>query len=665
MDWARLPHPDVAQFDVGVGQFILALPAAPPAPNLGLNVSPTAGVTTYGYDTENNLTDIWDAKGNHTHMDYNGQQVWLSQVTFPSGLTESYTYESGRPNLRTKKDRNLNTINYLYDFQDRLYRKTYPGGSTAQFTYDAADRLSQATDSTGTYSFTYDNMNRLIQTTTNYAFDSAGNLNVQYGYDAASNRVTMTDPQSGVTHYYYDILNRLSSLNDGANNFGFQYDALSRRTQLTRPNGVNTSYNYDSLSHLLSVLHQLNGATLDGASYTYDAAGNRLTKTDEASQVTSSYGYDNIYQLQQVTQGATTTESYSYDLVGNRLSSLGVSPNVYNSSNQLTSTPTATYTYDNNGNTKTKVDGTGTTTYNWDYENRLTSVVLPADGGTVTFKYDPFGRRVQKASAGGTVNYLYDGRNLLEEVGTSGSVLARYTESAHDTGGRHLDEPLAELRSGTTSYYQQDGLGSVTSLSNGAGALANTYTYDSFGKLAASTGTLTNPFQYTARELDSETGIYQYRFRYYDQNAGRFLSEDPIAFAGGINFYPYVTNDPLDIVDPFGLKGRRRPPLPPPPVPNPLPNAIGRDYNAYEECVEHNPWKECEFETPKVEPPPDGGGETPGPADFGVSPDEGTVPVPNNNQLALHRACDCLRQHPMAALDRRFNDVDWVVCGQF
>ena len=77
-------------------------------------------------------------------------------------------------------------------------------------------------------------------------------------------------------------------------------------------------------------------------SYTYDAAGNRQTKTDQPSQVTSNYGYDAIYQLQQVTQGATTTESYSYNKVGNRLSSLGVSPYVYNASNELTSKPGTT-----------------------------------------------------------------------------------------------------------------------------------------------------------------------------------------------------------------------------------------------------------------------------------------------------------------------------------
>ena len=79
------------------------------------------------------------------------------------------------------------------------------------------------------------------------------------------------------------------------------------------------------------------------------------------------------------------------------------------------------------------------------------------------------------------------------------------------------------------------------------------YTYDSFGKLTASTGSLVNPFRYTARESDSETGLYYYRARYYDTTSGRFLSEDPLEFAGGFNFYRYVSNRPLDFRDPLGL----------------------------------------------------------------------------------------------------------------
>jgi RHS repeat-associated protein len=251
-------------------------------------------------------------------------------------------------------------------------------------------------------------------------------------------------------------------------------------------------------------------------------------------------------------QSTTTTESYSFDPVGNRLSSLGVSPYSVNTSNELTSIPGTTYTYDNNGNTLTKVTSSGTTTYGWDFENRLTSVTLPATGGTLAFKYDGLGRRVQKAFTQGstttTTNYLYDVSNAVADVDQSGNVLARYAAT------QNIDEPMAELRSTTTSYYSQDGLDSVTSLTTSAGALGNTYTYDSFGKLTSSNGSIGNRFQYTAREFDQETGLYYYRARYYDPNVGRFLGEDPIkGITGGINFYEYVTNSPVGLTDPTGL----------------------------------------------------------------------------------------------------------------
>ena len=203
--------------------------------------------------------------------------------------------------------------------------------------------------------------------------------------------------------------------------------------------------------------------------------------------------------------------------------------------------------YDANGNTTTKTDSTGTTQYSWDFENRLSSVTLPGSGGSVSYAYDPFGRRIYKSSASGTSSYVYDGDDLTEETNAAGAVVARYART------ELIDEPLAMLRSGTTSYYEQDGNNSVTSLSNTAGALAQSYTFDSFGNETASSGSLTNPFQFTGRELDSETTLYFMRARYFDPASGRFLSEDPRGFGDGLNFYRYVHDNPVNFADPTGL----------------------------------------------------------------------------------------------------------------
>jgi RHS repeat-associated protein len=162
--------------------------------------------------------------------------------------------------------------------------------------------------------------------------------------------------------------------------------------------------------------------------------------------------------------------------------------------------------------------------------------------------------------------FAYDGDNLIEETNSSGGAVARYTQT------QNIDEPLSMLRSSATSYYQADGLDSIISLTNSSGASAQTYAYDSFGKVTASSGSLVNSFQYTGRELDSETGLYYYRARYYDPGAGRFLSEDPITFTGGIDFYSYVENNPTEFTDALGLQARPMPiPSPAPPAPGPGP----------------------------------------------------------------------------------------------
>jgi RHS repeat-associated protein len=86
--------------------------------------------------------------------------------------------------------------------------------------------------------------------------------------------------------------------------------------------------------------------------------------------------------------------------------------------------------------------------------------------------------------------------------------------------------------------------------------VAQTYTYDSFGKVTASSGSLVNPFQYTGRESDPETGLYYYRARYYDPQSGRFIGEDFLKFdSERVNLYAYVGNDPTNLFDPLGLAG--------------------------------------------------------------------------------------------------------------
>ncbi len=495
-------------------------------------------ITHYAYDTENNLLSITDANNHTTSFIYDAFGR-VTQTAFPSALMESYLYDAAG-NLTSKTDRNNHSILYVYDALNRLTRKGYPDATGVDYVYDLAGKLKQVTDPTGTYAMAYDNMGRLIGTTTQYSFLPGHTYANAYTYDAASNRTGFTSPDGSTNTYAYDTLNRLTTLTDsGAGQFTFGYDALGRRTQLTRPNGVNTNYGYDSVSNLQSVLHKLGVNTLDGASYSYDAARNRNSKTNQLNAAVSNFAYDNMYQLTGVTGGSS--ESYTYDAVGNRLSSASVPTYTYNSSNELTGAGSTTYTYDNNGNTLTKADGTGTSIYTWDFKDHLASLQKPGPS-TVTFKYDPFGRRIQK----GNSVYLYSGVDLIEEVDSGGTLTARYVF------GPRIDEPLAAYR-GAWEFYQADGLGSITSLSTTAGSVSDSFVYDSFGNMTSSSGSFTQPFRYTGREYDSETGLYFYRARYNAAEIGRFISEDPIRFGGGdTDLYNYVGQNPINYKDPSG-----------------------------------------------------------------------------------------------------------------
>jgi RHS repeat-associated protein len=102
-------------------------------------------------------------------------------------------------------------------------------------------------------------------------------------------------------------------------------------------------------------------------------------------------------------------------------------------------------------------------------------------------------------------------------------------------------------------YYHFDGLGSVVALSDSDGDSVQSYEYTIYGQVAASDPNHPNPYMFTGRRFDIETGLYYYRARCYNQHIGRFMQTDPVGYADGINWYLYCRNNPLAYLDPYGL----------------------------------------------------------------------------------------------------------------
>ena len=168
---------------------------------------------------------------------------------------------------------------------------------------------------------------------------------------------------------------------------------------------------------------------------------------------------------------------------------------------------------------------------------------------------------------------------IYDDEDTAGGLEGAETVRALYLHGPGIDEPLAMGRPTGTFVYHADGLGSITTLTDLNGNPVRSYTYDSFGRIVAQTGTVTNPYTYTAREFDPETALYLYRSRYLDAQSARFTSEDLYNLASrqlpsqlqqhlfpsranlpGLktnpqnqNRYQYVNNDPINRIDPFGF----------------------------------------------------------------------------------------------------------------
>src|SRR5216684_223684 len=156
---------------------------------------------------------------------------------------------------------------------------------------------------------------------------------------------------------------------------------------------------------------------------------------------------------------------------------------------------------------------------------------------------------MSKTVIGTTTQFLYYLLNPVQELNGA----APPSQTANLLTGLRIDEYFTRTDTATSTFLA-DALGSTIGLvTSNNGPISTNYTYQPFGATTVGGSANGNSYQFTGRENDG-TGLYFYRARYYSQTFQRFVSQDPIDFAGGgANLYGYSSNAPLVYVDPSGL----------------------------------------------------------------------------------------------------------------
>ena len=407
-------------------------------------------------------------------------------------------------------------------------------------------------DGGGITSYEYDRIGRITEVNDIYS------RVIGYAYNDLYQRTQMDYPMwSFVLDYDYDNLSRLKKVYSGNwDVVEYEYDSLSRRIRTDYYNDANYVCEYDIAGRLESMTNNFASGSVITAYDNYDDVGNRLSmKVGDAN--THAYNYDNLYQLTAVDYNDGNNTSYVYDELGNRKSIDDGTEVSYvsNALNQYSSVGGTGFTYDNNGN----LSYDGTYRYYYDCQNRLVDVNDQSDVQVASYAYDYKGRRMLKTVYGSpdvTTTYCYDGDQVIAEFNGSSTVVRMFVY------GANIDEPVYIYdATGPQGYYHYDALGSVVALSDVSGNVAESYSYDVYGKptIRNSSGTIiadsaiSNPYMFTARRIDTETANYYYRARYYQPEIGRFLQTDPVGYKDGINWYAYVKNNPIMRTDPLGL----------------------------------------------------------------------------------------------------------------
>lgn len=532
------------------------------------------GRSTFYQYTGAHLTKVTDTGGKAYDFTYN-TLGWLQSESFPDGGTRSYQYDrDGLPRSSTDRRGMVATASY-----DAIHRPLTRGADGATTTFGYPDHyttvvtnnesavttklvagvrnLDSVSATLGSKRFEIKHVYDPNDALRHLGFD----LNTWAGGAAPLRTDSMrfgieylpADPTLGATYSLTDLGKRVSTLH---------VDTAGRPIRTILPNGITQSQSFQSDGRLTATT--FSSSTVNqklGGTFAWDHLDRLNTRTSVLDDRYWNYAYDAVGQvtryglyrgldencgLQCPPPGPIREENYAYDASGNRTDR-----------NAIITAGTNRYSHFNGFNFEYDAEGNVTRKYKTGYDQRLTwnalgqLTAVTTNGVAVTYGYDGLGRRVRRTENGQSRYFLYNGAELLLEADANGAPLRMYT---YWPG---IDNPhsVRVTNAGVTStyYYVSDHPGHVTGLLNEAGGVAAEYRYTPWGEIESASDPTGQPLRFMSREIDTATGLYYVRARWYDAATARFVSQDPIGLAGGMNTYAYVGNDPVNRRDPSGL----------------------------------------------------------------------------------------------------------------
>ncbi|MGI9302350.1 MAG: RHS repeat-associated core domain-containing protein, partial [Gammaproteobacteria bacterium] len=531
-------------------------------------VDSSGASTTYRYNGHGLLSEVVDTLGSVTRYQYSAFAK-LTRVELPGG--EVYEYGYDRLNrLQRQVDPSGNVMQYAYDVGGQLIERGVGGTDPVRYGYDALGRLATVSYGDQPVSrFEYNDDNQMIAAVrgghhTALSPDPLGRLNAinvtdeagrkrQFGlaWNGDSEIEKIVYPSGLAAQYEYDDRGVLSALR--FNGKAVELEQGADGQVIRYPNGVTGRYLYDDAERVVAMeISDAKGKVLLKHRYAYREDGNLgefASGFAGEKERGYSYAYDRLGQLAQVNESGGEPIAYRYDADGDRIERQAGADKVQAQfeAGRLKRQGDVSYGYDAAGNT-TRIDApAGAAELDFSPLNEL--LAWRGSEGEVAYGYDALGHRVARKTRQDSASYDY----VLDH---------RVTETRPDGKSREYiyapgADRLIAMRDGKKYYYYHlDRLNNVVLITDGQGQVANRYAYLPFGETTVRDEQVPNPFRFTGRFQDSQSGLYDFRTRFYQPEAGRFLSEDEFpAFAGvpqSLNRYAYVFNNPNRYRDPNG-----------------------------------------------------------------------------------------------------------------